>query len=119
MERTPNKSQSTKLTPEKKILPPLLPGFELATFRSRAQRSNQQAISAAVSYKAASSVTLRPQGFGLDEKGDVMCNNALSVKGFALPITKHLQPMRTLQLHVIFRTEIGQYFSQSEGYNYM
>ena len=34
MERTPNKSQHRKLTPEKKILPPLLPGFELATFRS-------------------------------------------------------------------------------------
>ena len=32
MERTPNKSQHTKLTLEKKILPPLLPGFELATF---------------------------------------------------------------------------------------
>ena len=46
VERTPNKSQHTKLTPEKKILPPLLPGFELATFRSRVRRSNQQAISA-------------------------------------------------------------------------
>ena len=30
-----NKSQHRKLTPEKKILPPLLPGFEPATFRSR------------------------------------------------------------------------------------
>ena len=44
MERTPNKSQHTKLTQEKKILPPLLPGFELATFRSRVRRSYQQAI---------------------------------------------------------------------------
>ena len=35
VERTPNKSQHTKLTLQKKILPPLLPGFELATFRSR------------------------------------------------------------------------------------
>ena len=35
VERTPNKSQHTKLTPEQKILPPLLPGFELATFQSR------------------------------------------------------------------------------------
>ena len=35
VERTPNRSQHTKLTLEKKILPPLLPGFELATFRSR------------------------------------------------------------------------------------
>ena len=34
MEQTPNKSQNTKLTLEKKILPPLLPGFELATFES-------------------------------------------------------------------------------------
>ena len=32
VERIPNKSQYTKLTLEKKILPPLLPGFELATF---------------------------------------------------------------------------------------
>ena len=38
---------TTKLTLEKKILPPLLPGFELATFRSRARRPNQQAIPAA------------------------------------------------------------------------
>ena len=34
-----NKSQHIKLTLEKKILPPLLPGFELTTFRSRARRS--------------------------------------------------------------------------------
>ena len=35
-----NKSQHTKLTPEKKILPPLLQGFEPATFPSRVRRSN-------------------------------------------------------------------------------
>ena len=46
LERTPNKSQHTKLTLEKIILPPLLPGFELAIFRSRVWRSNQQAIPA-------------------------------------------------------------------------
>ena len=34
---------TTKLTLEKKILPPLLPGFELATFRSRVRHSYQQA----------------------------------------------------------------------------
>ena len=44
VERTPNKSQHTKSTLEKKILPPLLPGFELATFRLRVRRSNQHAI---------------------------------------------------------------------------
>ena len=38
VERTLNKSQHTKLTLEKKILPPLLPGFELATFRPRVRR---------------------------------------------------------------------------------
>ena len=46
VDRTPNRSQHTKLTLEKKILPPLLPRFELATFRSRAWRSNQQANTA-------------------------------------------------------------------------
>ena len=35
MERAPNESQHTKLTLEKKILPPLLPGFELTTFFDR------------------------------------------------------------------------------------
>ena len=40
------KSQHTKLTLEKKILPPLLPGFELATFRSQVRRCNQRAIPA-------------------------------------------------------------------------
>ena len=44
VERTPNNSQHTKLTREEKILPPLLPGSDLATFRSRVRRSNQQAI---------------------------------------------------------------------------
>ena len=44
VERTPNYSQHTKLSLEKKILPPLLPGFELATLRSRVRRSYQQAI---------------------------------------------------------------------------
>ena len=42
VERTPNKSQHTKLTLEKKILPPLLSGFELATFRSRVRCSNNK-----------------------------------------------------------------------------
>ena len=43
VERTPNNSQHKKLTLEKKIVPPLLPGFEFATFPSRVQRSYQQA----------------------------------------------------------------------------
>ena len=34
VERTPNKSQHTKLTLEKKIPPPFLPGIKLETFRS-------------------------------------------------------------------------------------
>ena len=51
MERTPNKSQCRESAPEEKTLPPLLPGFELATFRSRARRSNQQAISRLLSPK--------------------------------------------------------------------
>ena len=38
--RYQNKSQHRKLTLEKKILPPLLQGFEPATFRSRVRRSN-------------------------------------------------------------------------------
>ena len=42
VERTQIKSQHTKLTLEKKNLPPLLPGFELATFRSRVRRSANQ-----------------------------------------------------------------------------
>ena len=46
MERSPNKSQHTKLTMEKTVLPPLLPGLELANFRSRLRRSYQQALPA-------------------------------------------------------------------------
>ena len=42
VEQTLNKSQHTKLTVEKKILPPLLPGFELATFRSPVQCSTNK-----------------------------------------------------------------------------
>ena len=40
-----NKIQHRKLTLEKKILPPLLQGFEPVTFRSRVRRSNHWAIS--------------------------------------------------------------------------
>ena len=46
VEQTPNKSQHTKLTLEKKILPLLLLGFKLATLWSWIQRSYQQAIQA-------------------------------------------------------------------------
>ena len=42
MERTPNKSQHTTLTLEKKILPPLLPRFERATFGLRVRRSTNK-----------------------------------------------------------------------------
>ena len=42
MGRTPNKSQHRKLTLDRKILPPLLPGFELATLRSRIRRSTKK-----------------------------------------------------------------------------
>ena len=42
VEWTPNASQHTKLTPEKKILPPLLLGFELRTFRSQVLRSSNE-----------------------------------------------------------------------------
>ena len=59
MERTPNKCQHTKLTLGKKILPPLLPGFELATFRSRVRRSYQQAIPAPQIRVSALSTTKR------------------------------------------------------------
>ena len=38
-----NKRQHRKLTLEKKILPPLLPGLEPGTFRSRVRRSNHWA----------------------------------------------------------------------------
>ena len=41
-----NKSQHKKLTLEKKIIPPLLRGFEPVTFQSRVQRSNHWVISA-------------------------------------------------------------------------
>ena len=46
VERTPIKSQHTKLILGQKSLPPLLPGFELETFRSRVRRFYQQAIPA-------------------------------------------------------------------------
>ena len=38
------KSQHRKMTMEKKLLPPLLQGFEPATFQSRVRRSNHGAI---------------------------------------------------------------------------
>ena len=46
VEQTSNKSQHTKVILEKNILLPLLPGFELATFRSQVWRFCQTAIPA-------------------------------------------------------------------------
>ena len=42
VERTSNNNQHRKFTLEKKILPPLLPGFEFETFRSRVWRSTSK-----------------------------------------------------------------------------
>ena len=44
VERTPNKSHHTKLALEKKLLPPLLPGFKLPIFWSWGRHSYQQTI---------------------------------------------------------------------------
>ena len=57
----------SQLTLEKKILPPILLGFELATFRSQVRRSYQQAIPALFQCLFYSHVTAvvhkRPQSF--------------------------------------------------------
>ena len=45
VEQTPNKNQHTKLILEKKILPPLLPGFKVATFRSGVRCSTTNKLS--------------------------------------------------------------------------
>ena len=63
VKRAPNKSQHTKLTLEKNILPPFLPGFELATFRSRVRRSCQNAIPAPKLVQQASKRHVRQGGF--------------------------------------------------------
>ena len=42
VDRTPNTSQHIMLNLEKKIFPSPLPGFELATFRSRVRRSTRE-----------------------------------------------------------------------------
>ena len=62
MERTPNEIQHTKSTLEKKILPPLLPGFELATFRSRVLCSTNK-LSLSVVY-CCSHVLFKKKRFG-------------------------------------------------------
>ena len=59
MERTLNKGQHTKLTLEKNILPPLLPGFELVTFRSQVRHSAGQDVSS----KPVTTTTLSPYPF--------------------------------------------------------
>ena len=50
VEWTLNKSQHTKLTLEKKILPPLLLGFEHVAFQSWVWHSYQQAVQASISF---------------------------------------------------------------------
>ena len=44
VERPPNESKHTKITLEKKLHSPLVPGFELATFRSRVRRSTNTLV---------------------------------------------------------------------------
>ena len=55
VERTPNKSQHTKLTLAKKTLPPVLPGFELAIFlpvRKVYQRRSLQCLAGTAMHHA-------------------------------------------------------------------
>ena len=60
-----NKSQHRKLTLEKKILPPLLQGFEPVTFQSRVQCSNHRAIPAPQGRPRMSDLTLLSAALGL------------------------------------------------------
>ena len=58
-----NESQRRKLTLKKKILPPLLQGFEPATFQSRVRRSNRWAITAPTYWRG-------PRSQEVGEEGD-------------------------------------------------
>ena len=76
VERTPSKSQHTKLTLGKKILPLLLPGFELATFRSQVRCFYQQAIPAPLGAKRrlSESDSLSHEGRSFcDVRGPAIC----------------------------------------------
>ena len=59
-----NKSQHRKSTLEKKILPPPLRGFELATFQSRVRHSNHRAIPAPANKEVATGVEWGGGGVG-------------------------------------------------------
>ena len=63
-----NKSQHTKLTLEKKILTPLLPGFKLATFQSWAWHSYQHAIPVSAVLPTTQAAELKLQGFQGDRQ---------------------------------------------------
>ena len=73
------KSQHTKWTPKKKILPQLLPCFELATFRSRVRRSYQQAIPAPnisqINHRRRVSVIFRVQLSSIEHDKILRLNN--------------------------------------------
>ena len=62
------KSQHTKLTLEKKIFLPLLLGFDLAFFRSRVQRSNQQAKAQLWEFELNSLLNRTPEESEAEEK---------------------------------------------------
>ena len=78
VERTPNESQHIKLALEKNILPPLLQGLELATFRSRVWRSiNKPSIDTAYTWR------------GKDRQGEKKerkksCEHKRKLKGWAI-----------------------------------
>ena len=94
VERTPNKSQHTKLTLEKKIFPPLLPGFELATLRLLDQPSYQQAIP----------MWLYPKSFILDASTCCCC----------FCQRKHSHRQNTKQTHTLQSTCFFSSFFQIE-----
>ena len=82
VERTPNKSQHTKLTLEKKILSPLLPGFELVTFRSRDRHSNQRVVPAVRTGKNPSGqqvIHFKPDNKFASSSQDFTCVSVLSL----------------------------------------
>ena len=99
-----NKSQHRKLTLEKKILPPLLQGFEPATFRSRVRRSNHCRSHCRGDKRVRSPVGFAYQGAGTTSMGQAL---ELPTQG----MVRVLRNKVYLQQHLLITEQTSNYIT--------
>ena len=116
MKLTSSKSQHKKLPLEKNILPPLLPGLELATFRSRVRCSYQQAIPALTGSTSVSAVLCCREGHG---GGHInLCSECITGALFASVALMETALLCLIHCGVCYRGTVRQHRSDGDSQHF-